>query len=874
MKCMSMVAIAVLVSAGVGAVEVSPYLKLTGTGSDDTKWSSAYWALPAGVPHVFSCEIRHPSGSDDGVAVMIPAGTSIYRRFKGHDWQSVTNAFVVAGGRKCVSCALRQWHVPGDSEFRNVRIAPAVALHRRIGDVELGFGESMDGNTYRFGTRFSGATHLHSRALRGFRGLDCDSTLSFRKGSMLSFVHELGGRTFRSATASVACMGATAGSVTLSVSADGESWTDFASVSNIGIHRVEIPAAILPAKRLFLRLAGSADAAVSVRQYAFDAQVEGSAVFGFGATDYMDSENGRILMTAAPWDYLSDATSGGLLPGGTDGVSFWCQSSGRKIFRGRPLPQSEAKALRLATARNEEEAVQFVIRPQTELRNVRVAATLPSDLEVEVRRVGYVLVDLPMDSMGARGMWPDPLFAQDADGCAIAAGENQPFWVTVRPKKDAPAGIRRGEIRVSAVRKGKPVSWRVPFEVRVFGFMLPDTMTCETSFGLTFKTVYDYHHAKTDAEKGRIADLYYRHFARHHISPYHPTAGILEGSWTDKWSKPDNPADSIPTFDWSAWDAAIEKALNVYHFNTFVFPIKGKGNMDGISRGKRGVRRINGVQDDNPLYETYMERYLKAVEGHLKEKGWLNTAYVYSFDEPRREDYAYMIDDLSRMRKYAPGLRRMVTVEPKTEADRRDLEGHVSLWCPITEHFDRNHVRARQAAGDQVWWYITFSSEAPKVNEHIEHSGVDMRVWLWQTWLEGVTGVLIWETAYWNCKSVYPDPQRPQNPYEDSICWGGKKPWNTGEGKYIYPPRKCFSTPDAVIDGPVDSIRFEMLREGVEDYEYFAMLKRLDPGNPLLAVPRDVTTSLDDYAKDPAGMERHRLRLARELERLSAGKGK
>ena len=267
-----------------------------------------------------------------------------------------------------------------------------------------------------------------------------------------------------------------------------------------------------------------------------------------------------------------------------------------------------------------------------------------------------------------------------------------------------------------------------------------------------------------------------------------------------------------------------------------------------------------------------MGRYLKALEAHLREKGWLGNAYVYSFDEPRREDYEYMLNDLARLRRHAPGLRRMVTVEPRTEADRKDLEGYVNLWCPITEHYDRTHAHARQEAGDQVWWYITFSSESPKVNEHIEHAGVDMRVWLWQTWLEQVTGVLIWETVCWNRPCVYPDPAHPQNPYEDTIVWGGNKPWNTGEGKYLYPPKACFGTAEPVVEGPVDSIRFEMLREGIEDYEYFAMLKKLDPANPLLAVPRDVTTSLDDYSTDPAGMERHRIRLAREIERLSTGR--
>ena len=101
------------------------------------------------------------------------------------------------------------------------------------------------------------------------------------------------------------------------------------------------------------------------------------------------------------------------------------------------------------------------------------------------------------------------------------------------------------------------------------------------------------------------------------------------------------------------------------------------------------------------------------------------------------------------------------------------------------------------------------------------------------------------------------------------MAWQPRKPMNTGEGKYLYPPLQCFETKEPVISGPVDSIRFEMLREGLEDYEYFVMLKRLSPSDPLLAVPQDVAVSPTVYSTDPANMENHRLKLARALEKAS-----
>ena len=89
-----------------------------------------------------------------------------------------------------------------------------------------------------------------------------------------------------------------------------------------------------------------------------------------------------------------------------------------------------------------------------------------------------------------------------------------------------------------------------------------------------------------------------------------------------------------------------------------------------------------------------------------------------------------------------------------------------------------------------------------------------------------------------------------------------------GEAVLMYPPKACFRddgsfSGETVIEGPVSSMRAEHLRDGIEDYEYFAMLKRLDANNPLLA----------SYAEDTEAIERHRLALAREIERLNM-KGK
>ncbi len=50
--------------------------------------------------------------------------------------------------------------------------------------------------------------------------------------------------------------------------------------------------------------------------------------------------------------------------------------------------------------------------------------------------------------------------------------------------------------------------------------------------------------------------------------------------------------------------------------------------------------------------------------------------------------------------------------------------------------------------------------------------------------------------------------------------------WGNGDGRLLYPPRR--TKPDQpVIEPPVSSIRFENIRDGIEDREYLLKLRRI-----------------------------------------------
>jgi len=340
-----------------------------------------------------------------------------------------------------------------------------------------------------------------------------------------------------------------------------------------------------------------------------------------------------------------------------------------------------------------------------------------------------------------------------------------------------------------------------------------------------------------------------------------------------------------PQFDWSAWDAAMTHAVDELHFNSFRIGIPGMG---GGTFHARYEPSLLGYSEDTPEYKAAFTNYCQAVEAHLREKGWLDEAFVYWFDEPAPKDYEFVLNGFRKLEQAAPDVGRMLTEQVEPE-----LVGGPNIWCPLTPSFDPDVARERRAQGDRFWWYICTGPKEPYVTLFIDHPATELRVWLWQTWKRRIKGLLIWETNYWTSDAAYPDHNHPQNPYEDPMGWrtgystppGTKMPWGNGDGRFIYPPEAAADgRPEGpVLDGPVDSIRFEMLRDGIEDHEYLVLLDGLlrERGEnlshtdrarceELLKVPAEISTDLTHFTTDPAPIEARRETVARAIEQLAA----
>lgn len=344
-----------------------------------------------------------------------------------------------------------------------------------------------------------------------------------------------------------------------------------------------------------------------------------------------------------------------------------------------------------------------------------------------------------------------------------------------------------------------------------------------------------------------------------------------------------NPENLRVRFDFSSWDAAMERAMDQYHFTSFQVPFPGLG---GGTFHAIDAPNLLGFTEEDPEYELLLASYGKQLETHLRERGWLDRAFVYWFDEPSPDQYGFVMNGFEKLKRHAPGLTRMLTeqVEP-------GLIGGPNLWCPISNEYDPEPARARRQAGDRFWWYVCTGPKAPYAGLFIDHPAPEMRIWVWQTWQRGIEGLLVWQINYWTSDTAYPDRGQPQNPYTDPMSWttgygtpaGQRLPWGNGDGRFIYPPAAAAQgvPVEPVLEGPVDSIRWEQLRDGIEDYEYLRILRdrleRAQAGLPpaeaaafaaLLSVPETITRSMTDFAADGAPIEARRRQIAAAIERL------
>ncbi len=481
-------------------------------------------------------------------------------------------------------------------------------------------------------------------------------------------------------------------------------------------------------------------------------------------------------------------------PDGSIGYRVDVASALRKVAPEADFAARTSARAAMSLARNEHEAVQVVVESpwrdvtvdRVELSALRSSggATIPAGA-LSWRRVAFVETAFtPPYPVPRVGLYPDPLMPPGP--FTVERLGRVPVWVSVRTAADTPAGVYRGTIRI--VPKGlKPAA--VPLTVTVWDFALPDETHLRTLTWLGTGVIRAFYGLKWSAEDNRKhAETIHRYqdiLLAHRLGPGGEVAAHVR---KDR---------KTGRYDFSRVDASLERLL-------------GKG-MNAFIMGTAPNLKRAGKTEYTPAFIAEFTERLKAYGDHLREKGWIDRAYVYTYDEAPRSAWPEVRKISKAIRAVAPELRILQCLNQPEGV--KALAGAIDVFDVYVTQYHRSGVAQLQRRGTEAWLAVCcYPMDRP--NLFIEYPLLDARIIPMFCWKYGARGF-----EYWSPNSWGPNWRKKPPHQWPAAAWNP----NTfgrynGDGYLLYPG------PDGV---PYPSIRLKALRDGFEDHEAMWLLGRL-----------------------------------------------
>jgi len=561
-----------------------------------------------------------------------------------------------------------------------------------------------------------------------------------------------------------------------------------------------------------------------------------------------------MLLLAAE---LAAGTSVGTTAGAAE-LAAWSVDRHVKVFCDSQ-PPGEPGTVMLRAARNEYEPAQIAFRAEGPLRGVRIEITplVHADGkgsigggEVRWNFVGYIPLERNTQRSerirlrAAPCEVPDPLL--EARAIDVEAGATQPVWITVRVPEDAAAGRYRGRVAVVAGDSRATL----PVELTVDPFTLPDERHLLVTNWFHVDRIARHHGVALWSEQfWALLERYAHNMAAHRQN-------VVYAPWTliEITREPDGKL----SFDYGRFDrfvevfeqAGVADRIELTHLGRF--GPGGHGGTEIVLRSVPAVDRQSG-RSLNLAGEEAMPRLLGDLERHLDERGWLAKSMIHVADEPSIGNVESWREVSALVHRAAPRLRRIDAIETI------DFSGALEVWVPKLSHFDRWRDAYEARRGDGEFWYYICCHPYGNVypNRFLDYPLSRVRVLHWINFSADLKGYLHWGLDAWG--------DDPFGPPSDRLP--------PGDTHVIYPGS----------EGPLDSIRWEIQRESIEDFEYLHLLtvktaeakKRLgpsaewiDPRRRAEELCRRVVPTLADTEKDPVRIMTVRGAIADEIVAL------
>jgi hypothetical protein len=290
-------------------------------------------------------------------------------------------------------------------------------------------------------------------------------------------------------------------------------------------------------------------------------------------------------------------------------------------------------------------------------------------------------------------------------------------------------------------------------------------------------------------------------------------------------------------------------------------------------------RDFLGRKAFTPEYKEAYQACLKAFWEHLKKNGWADRYTLYISDEPHFDSKEVRAMVVEQMQKLCTMIHEAVPemkIYSSTWRYEHEWDGFINHWgVGFYGCFPVEDMQRRQKAGDHFWFTTdgTFCLDTP-------YSSVE-RLYPYYCFKYNVTAYEFWGGTWWTYDpfkygwhTSLPHTFTTNDKVQQMVRYPN------GDGYFLYPGWLIGE------EGFLSSVRFEQVRDGIEDFEYLHLLQErvaqakkqgkdtaaaeatLEQARALVSIPNKGSRRSTEILKDPETVMAVRETLAREIVKL------
>lgn len=435
-----------------------------------------------------------------------------------------------------------------------------------------------------------------------------------------------------------------------------------------------------------------------------------------------------------------------------------------------------------------------------------------------------------------------PDILRESTAFDVKPDTQRPVWLDFHLPPGTPEGTYRGEVKVSA--NGETVA--VPVEVRAYGFDIPAVPSLKNEFWISPTLSWENFYGGFGKD-GYSPEIHRRHaevLSRYRVNPFVMHHQVY---WHPANLKIYQEKDGSFSFDFSQWERFMDNglrcggnfftasmgcgvsALKVFADNHPV-TLRTTGKSASLYECYPDARNFKKLFDEKKYVEALRDNrfyfdFMKAYLALLKKKGLLEISGWEYFDEPASNvAWDEMLRTHAFFREKFPEMRLFAySVQPEIVRSSRKALGYIDTWAPALYELGNAGLiqligERREKFGEKFFFYGCTSRNfengdfTPYIYYH--QSFLAPRMYAWMARKYNTDGFMVFML------NQIPSDDMPVKG-KKRVSWPGTE-WLAGK------PQGCGTL---VYPGPgfelIPSIRLASFRDGLEDYEYFVLLCKL-----------------------------------------------